>query len=358
MFNEIERLQITGGADTENHPINLLGESTGKRLINLLGKNKDERLRNLFFTLSIALTFISLNAGFYFYSAMFGLTVAIVASFTFESLRIATIYGAIRKGKVNRAVGIILYTATACVCAFAAIASFHARIIENYRKDTMETTVRQKKEIEAIKLAQGSARQKMLEKIDSEYSRCMRQHAINPGSVYWARRLEQVKGEEKEVKASYDSILAFIPTENIEEWIEQESAKQHINRTEKVDSFGKSWATSEAVSQVWKLSGLTAKKVASIIIVLSVELGILMLALLARNPADEAGTETNGRLKPIIRKFGEDAVYNFIAASRDHYSETGKLPMARDLSRRNREIRKHIVDKLSDDEMGNFLGTS
>jgi len=133
---------------------------------------RKDRLRSLFFALSIALTFISLHAGFYFYEAMFGLSVAIVSSFTFESLRIATLYGAIRKDRVNRGIGIILYIGMAFVCGFAGIASFHARIIENYRKDTMQASIRQKKEIEAIKLSQADKQKADLERIAKDIKWC------------------------------------------------------------------------------------------------------------------------------------------------------------------------------------------
>ena len=65
----------------------------------------------------------------------------------------------------------------------------------------------------------------------------------------------------------------------------------------------------------------------------------------------------NGRLKPLVRKFGEDALHNFITIARDCYSETGRLPMARDLSRKNREIRKALLSqKLTKIEIGELMG--
>lgn len=309
------------------------------------GLAKKDRLRSLFFALSIALTFISLHAGFYFYEAMFGLSVAVVSSFTFESLRIATLYGAIRKDKVNRGIGIILYAGMAFVCGFAGIASFHARIIENYRKDTMQASIRQKKEIETIKLSQADEFKVELERISKDIKWCEVQIAKNPDSEYWARRFEQVQNEEHKVNAMYDSLLSFIPGKDIEGWIEQQSAKYGIERNQTLDSYGKSWATSEAVSEVWKLSGMAAKKLAAIIIVISIELGILMLAMLSRETKRPAVLPTNGRFRQLARKYGEEAVCNFIASSRDHFSQTGKLPMARNLSRKNREIRREILSR-------------
>ena len=96
------------------------------------GMPKEKKVKRLLFALSIALTFISLHAGFYFYEAMFGLTVALFSSFTFETLRIATLFGFTRRDGMQKGVSIALYACVAFVCAFASVASFHATIIQNY----------------------------------------------------------------------------------------------------------------------------------------------------------------------------------------------------------------------------------
>jgi len=152
----------------------------------------------------------------------------------------------------------------------------------------------------------------------------------------------------------YDSILAYIPEENIEQWIEREAAKYGYKREIELDEYGKSWAVSESVREVWNVSGTAAKKLTAIIIVIGVEFGILMLALLSREPS----TQTNfgsGRLRPLIREFGKDAIQDFISESRDAFFETGKLPMARDLSRKDREIRKFIADNFNEDDLTDLM---
>jgi len=82
--------------------------------------------------------------------------------------------------------------------------------------------------------------------------------------------------------------------------------------------------------------------VAAIIIVLGIEFGILMLSLLAR-PAKAA--PLNGKFTPLIREFGREDVLEFITAAKKHYENTGALPPSRALSRKQRAIRKSMIDK-------------
>lgn len=319
--------------------------------------NRDKVIKRLFFVLSISLTFISLHAGFYFYKAMFGLMVAILTSFTFETLRIATLFGFTRKNGNHRRASYVLYFGIAFVCSFASVASFHAKIIQNYRHDMAKTVERQKSEIEAIKKEHAKARESELAKINKDINWCQIKLAKSPNSEYWQRRLSQIEAEEKMVLAKFDSLLAYIPESDVEAWIERESTKLGLKREITDDKLGNSWAVSVAVREVWNMSEVAAKKLTAIIIVLAVEFGILMLAILSKESDNPVEIKVNGRLRPLVKKFGEEAIRSFIASSKDYYADKGRLPMARDLSRNSREIRKAILSrKLTKNDINELMG--
>jgi len=294
--------------------------------------------RKLFIFLSFFLTLLSLQAGFAFYEAIYGMTVAILASFTFETLRLATLFAWLRGH--GRWLSFSLYVAVACVCAFAAVASFHSSIIENYEKAMAADLQRQKAEVEKIREAIAGERKDRLSEAAKQIEICERRVAQYPESGYWLRRLDQANASFERAKAIYDSLLACKP-DNIEEWIAKESAKFGIAR-ESGAQHGKAWSTTKAIRDLWGLDEIEAKKLAAVIIVLGIELGILMLSLLAR-PAKAA--PLNGKFAPLIREFGREDVLEFLTEAKKHYENTGTLPPARALSRKQRAIRKSMIDK-------------
>ena len=291
-----------------------------------------------FLILSILLSLLSLQAGFAFYEAIYGMAVAILASFTFETLRLATLFAWLRGH--GRWLSFSLYVAVACVCAFAAVASFHSSIIENYEKAMAADLQRQQSEVEKIREAIAGERKDRLSEAAKQIEICERKVAQYPESGYWPRRLEQANASFERAKAIYDSLLAYKPND-IEEWIAKESAKYAIPR-ESGAEHGKAWSTTKAIRDLWGLDEVEAKKAAAIIIVLGIEFGILMLSLLAR-PAKAA--PLNGKYASLIREFGKDDVLEFIEYARKHYEKTGKLPPASALSRKQRMIRRMMKEK-------------
>jgi len=292
----------------------------------------------IFVAMSILLSLLSLQAGFAFYEAIYGMAVAILASFTFETLRLATLFAWLRGH--GRWLSFSLYVAVACVCAFAAVASFHSSIIENYEKAMAADLQRQRTEVEKIREAIAGERKDRLSEAAKQIEICEKRIAQYPESGYWSRRLEQANTSYKRTAAIYDSILAYKPSD-MEEWIAKESAKYRIMR-ESGAEHGKAWSTTKAIRDIWGLDEIEAKKLAAVIIVLGIEFGILMLSLLAR-PAKAA--PLNGKYASLFREFGREDVLEFITEAKKHYENTGALPPARALSRKQRMIRRMMMEK-------------
>lgn len=288
--------------------------------------------------MSILLSLLSLQAGFAFYEAIYGMAVAILASFTFETLRLATLFAWLRGH--GRWLSFSLYVAVAGVCAFAAVASFHSSIIENYEKAMAADLQRQSAEVEKIKTAYAEERRIRLEEIAKQIDLCEKRMAQYPQSAYWPRRLEQATASLARASAIYDSLLAYKPG-NLEEWITKESAKYSIPRESSAE-HGKAWSTTKAIRDLWGLDEIEAKKLAAVIIVLGIEFGILMLSILAR-PAKAA--PLNGKFAPLIREFGREDVLEFLTEAKRHYENRGTLPPARALSRKQRAIRRMMIEK-------------
>lgn len=327
-------------------------ETNGK----LKKASKEKRIKRLLFWISIALTFISLHAGFDFYKAMFGLSVAILTSFTFETLRIATLFGLAKKSGIHRTFSYALYIGVALVCSFASVASFHAKIIENYRIDTENMRKRQEMEIREIKQKQVEARNSRLESLEKDITWCNMKIAKNPGSDYWPVRLNQIEEKKRLVSAMYDSLLSFVPEKNVEIWIEKESLIYGIERSYDLDENGKSWAVTKALNEIWNVSDIAAKKIAAIIIVLGVELGILMLAILSKDEKQRHLPKNNGRLAALTEKFGEESVVGFLEAYREQYQKNGRMPHSSSLSRKMRRIKEEVMKlKLTKNEICNLM---
>lgn len=292
----------------------------------------------IFVAMSILLSLLSLQAGFAFYEAIYGMTVAILASFTFETLRLATLFAWLRGH--GRWLSFSLYVAVAGVCAFAAVASFHSSIIENYEKAIAAELERQHVEVDKIKSAYAVERRNRLDEISKQIEICERRVAQYPELGYWPRRLEQANATLIRTSAIYDSLLTYKPPD-IEVWIAKESAKFGIAR-ESEAQHGKAWSTTKAIRDLWGLDEIEAKKAAAIIIVLGIEFGILILSLLAR-PAKAA--PLNGKYASLFREFGREDVIEFLNDARSHFEKTGKLPPASALSRKQRMIRHMMKEK-------------
>ena len=90
---------------------------------NYLDNLKLQRMRNsadIFIILSVVLTFISIHAGFSYYHALFGLIVAIFASFAFETLRLASLFGFLKSYGLRKSISLILFPTCSITSGFTA----------------------------------------------------------------------------------------------------------------------------------------------------------------------------------------------------------------------------------------------
>ena len=257
-----------------------------------------KHLKYLFSALSIGLTLISMHSGFYFYLTMFDITTAVLATFVFEILRLATLYSLVMWEVQKRMVSGALYALVACICAFAATSSFHARIIESYNTDLLPY----KMEVEnRVKLVRQSYADKMAEKItvvDEEIDIAQKKIAGKPQSTYWPKRLEQLSLNRQELIAERDSILSWEPNEELVPWLNHHSAILGLDLEPLPVRESGSAAISQAIQELWIVKELTVKKIVAILITLGIEIGIVLLAVFARVYAKQEQLEqkksTNG----------------------------------------------------------------
>ena len=320
-------------------------------------KNRfSEKLKSFYFpALSVMLSFVSVHAGFTFYEAFFGIVVAVLASFVFETLRLTSLYGFMKLYSMKRWFLFSLYLLSCFVCSFASVSSFHASVIREYENSVSDVLESQRKEVSVIKRAQAERMTKDLEGIEKDLNWCNVKLAKVPDSKYWKARRAQIEAKLSRTKSFYDSVLSYIPGQNAEEWIEREALKYEVERMDGKAQYGRAWAFAGAVEELWGLNEKDAKKVMGVFITAGVELGIFILALLSRVKGKAGGFSANGKVRELVRRFGLRSVRSFARCVADFYRENNELPKASMLSRRNREIRKFILDKLSDDELNELM---
>ncbi len=300
----------------------------------------------------VGLTLISVSAGFRFYHTLFGLVIAILCCVVFETLRLACLWSLMVRGWLAKVVAMPMYVLITLTCAFVAITSFHAEIIESYALATKLAEHEINKRINVIKRGYAQKVQNDLSKVYEEIDRCKRKLALNQTSIYWKNRLEQLTTERQAIVKERDIFLDSMPTEKRKEWIEHQAAILGINFEPLPPSLQGSAAMTIAIQELWSLSELAAKKIASIIIVITTECGIVLLSLLVKGGIPDS--ISNGqRILDILRKKFDDAdIQKFIEKSEVSFKKYGRLPLSQQLGKKQREIRKIIVEsKISGDDL-------
>ncbi len=360
-------------------------------------------LKYLFSALSIGLTLISMHSGFYFYLTMFDQTTAILATFVFEILRLATLYSLVMWEVQKRLVSGVLYAVVACVCAFAATSSFHARIIESHQEDLLPY----KQEIESrITLIRKAYAEKMAEKVsavEEEIDQAKKKVAGRPNSTFWPKRVQQLKSDRQRLIAERDSILSAEPNEELETWLNHHAAIVGVELEPLPARESGSAAISQAIQELWVGKELTVKKIVAILITLGIEIGIILLAVFARvfakqdHPLPSAakngaikntknsgmssrkkkrtkqkepqksnftkslvgldGGRNNESLMEVLQtEFDETTIKRFIAKVRPYYQENGKLPSSRTLDKNMIPVRNAINSRFSKEDRDQLLG--
>lgn len=239
-------------------------------------------LKYIFASLSVGLTIISMDNGFYFYLNMFEIRTAILATVVFEILRLATLYSFIVWDVRKRVIAGTLYVIVAFICAFSATSSFHAKIIESQMVDTSNYRNEIDKRLNIVMKEYALQMQDKLTIADKDITYAQRKVAALPKSTYWPKREAQLKTKKKLLIAERDSVLASVPTKNLEDWVEQKAAILGLSLGPMpINTYGSN-AILQAIQEMWVVEDLTVKKIVALLITLGIEVGIILLAIFAK----------------------------------------------------------------------------
>ncbi len=239
-------------------------------------------LKYIFASLSVGLTIISMDNGFYFYLNMFEIRTAILATVVFEILRLATLYSFIVWDVRKRVIAGTLYVIVAFICAFSATSSFHAKIIESQMVDTSNYRNEIDKRLNIVMKEYALQMQDKLTIADKDITYAQRKVAALPKSTYWPKREAQLKTKKKLLIAERDSVLASVPTKNLEDWVEQKAAILGLSLGPMpINTYGSN-AILQAIQEMWVVEDLTVKKIVALLITLGIEVGIVLLAIFAK----------------------------------------------------------------------------
>lgn len=328
--------------------------------------------------LAAGFTLISAYNGFTFYKVLFGMSMAILISVTFEVGRFACLFSFTRAGKKIGMLGILTYIVVAGVCAFAAINSFTYEVIlgERAGRDQYRDHVHRIKQAYtrgvAEKITHVAKEITHVEKILSSY----------PKSATWKRRLATVVAKRDRLVADRDKFLNHEP-ENMEQWIKANSALLGLKLERKSRKSEEMISVTKALEELWGFDKGTAKKIMAIVVTATVELSIILLFFLAgvvdkpqradeeagmanvveepRNMAgkkeksgcvaerEESATDTENKNSATFN-VDEEILEKFVAEYREHFGSAGKLPPLRILSRKQRKVRK-VLETLSHDDL-------
>lgn len=319
------------------------------------------------FVFVIGLTLISLTAGFNFYRSLFGMTTAVLCCAVFETLRLGCLWSLIAQEWLARLVAIPIYVIVAFACSFAAVTNFHAEIIENHNKQMIPIEQEIARRIDLIKRAYATKVEDDLSQLKDKIDVCNRKLAWSPDSKYWQNRLDQLNKERDHIIAVRDSFLLVAPTDHRELWISSQAAKLGLEFEPLPTTLQNPKAVTMAIQELWGVAELEAKKIVSVIIIVTTECGIILLSLLAKGtkersvaPRKKVERKASGHhqaLPSFQEKFDEDEIRKFIEKSKDTLKQHGRLPYARELSRKQRAIRKFIVEsKNGESEVNELFG--
>ena len=347
-------------------------------------KKKSRMQRALLTCLAAGFTLISAYNGFTFYKVIFGLSMAILISATFEVARFACLFSFKRNETKIGALSILTYIVVASVCAFAAINSFTYEVIlrERAGRDIYRDQAHRIKQAYtrsvAEKITDVAKEITHVEKILSSY----------PNSSTWKRRLATALAKRDRLVADRDKFLDQEP-ENPEHWIKANSALLGMKLEGKSRESEEMISVTKAIKELWGLEKSAAQKIMGIIITLTVELCIILLSFLAgvvdkpRKVDEVAGVDgvagktqevvavanmanmaeeprgvaeveesatDNENKKTTTFNVDEEILEKFVAEYKEYFDRTGKLPPLRILSRNQRKARK-VLETFNHDDL-------
>lgn len=311
-----------------------------------------QKRANLILAAIIGLTLISVSAGFRFYYYLFGLTTAILCCVIFETLRLGCLWSLVAMGWLSKAVAIPVYGLVTVTCGFVAIASFHAEIIESHT-DALKSVEREiSKRVEMVRQEYAKHFQTEIHRLDERIDQCKQKLAWNPSSRYWQNRLEQVTSARAALMAQRDSLLSTMPASKRKEWVEYHAAVLGMQFEPLPAAQHGSVAMTTAIEELWGMSEIATKKIVSILIVVTTEFGIVLLSLLIQHAPSPATSKLDQLVEILKKRFDHEELKAFSEKCTTSLSEHGRLPASQLLGKKQREIRKLIIERnLHGDEM-------
>ncbi|MCA9731893.1 MAG: hypothetical protein H6696_05600 [Deferribacteres bacterium] len=312
----------------------------------------------------VGLTMISIDAGFSLYMSLLGIGMALLISIIFEIFRLVCLYALVNNQLLSRMFSVPLYVLIASVCALAAITSLHTKITSAENTIQYPLEMEQNRRIALIKQVYVQKATKQINEIDKKIDVCKRKLAWNEHAGYWQRRLEQLENEKRMILDVQDRFLKSTPLIERDKWIAEYAAKLNLTFKPLEQMDGGSSAVTSTIHQMWGITTLQAKKIVSSLVVLVTEIGIVVLSLILKGnvvrrarvvvkktekqviPNRKTTSKfqmSQSEYKELSGQFSEAEIVTFVAANNDVLQKHGRLPYARELSKRQREIRKSIA---------------
>ena len=311
-----------------------------------------QKRANLILVAVIGLTLISVSAGFRFYHCLFGLTTAILCCVIFETLRLGCLWSLVAMGWLSKAVAIPVYGLVTVTCGFVAIASFHAEIIESHTEALKSVEQEIFKRAEMVRREYAKHFQAEIRKLDERIDQCTQKLAWNPSSRYWQNRLEQITSARAALMAQRDSLLSTMPVSKRKEWVEYHAAVLGMQFEPLPTAQYGSVAMTAAIEELWGMNEIATKKIVSILIVVTTEFGIVLLSLLIQHSPSPATSKLDQLVEILKKRFDDDELKTFLEKCTVSLNKNGRLPSSQQLGKKQREMRKLIIDSnLSGDEL-------
>lgn len=300
--------------------------------------------KTVFTALAIGFSLISVLSQYKFYQILFGVSTAVLVSGVLETTRLASLFKYLHtiNTKIAGSLTLVAYILTAGISAWGAINSFTTEVIQKERLNRFENA----EQIHLIKTAFSKKIDGKLAAVEKEISRLQTATAKYPKSKYWNNRMSQQVTTRHKLITQQEKFLNGQPKRGETEiWIQANAAKLGLRMGRASRENEAFESVTEALKELWGIGAGTAKKIIGIVITLTVEAGILILAFLGvserkNETVTDVGTVTDSVTNPVTTHPDEEQMTKFIEANRAHFEATGELLPMRKLTVNLRPVRK------------------
>ena len=234
----------------------------------------------LFFILSIALTFVSLSAGYYLYSALFTVSTALLICSVFEILRLSTLYAVSVFSKTAKFIVSSLYLIIVAICFFASVISLDTQIIQKNNENVSQIEKQIEQDLYKIRHEYSKAYDVKLDDLYKKRDGFNQKLARNPRSKYYNRRLQQTDEEIIKLENERNEKLNKVSFGNIK----IEEIKTHLSilgiESSGVYTSKEHSAFQQALNGLFDMDVLQLQKLIGYALAFGIEASILLLAIL------------------------------------------------------------------------------